>query len=94
VELGRLAEGAVGRAVLVLRRASICSSRGSISGAGHLTSIQPGHPVGQDELVRSRAMSMSGPPALALPVDADEHVRLGEIGARRMAGGDARRART
>jgi hypothetical protein len=83
VELGRLAEGAVGRAVLVLRRASICSSRGSISGAGHLTSIQPGHPVG---LVLSREMSMSGPPAVALRVDADEHLRLREIGAIQRAG--------
>jgi hypothetical protein len=37
VELGRLRKGAVGRAVSSGSQASICSSRGSISGAGRLT---------------------------------------------------------
>jgi hypothetical protein len=37
VELGRLRKGAVGRAVSSGSQASICSSRGSISGAGQLT---------------------------------------------------------
>jgi hypothetical protein len=78
VELGRLAEGAIGHAVLVLQQGQHLLEPGLDLGCRSLDVDQLGRPVGQDELVLEPGdVHVGGQPAVALPVDADGTPRTG-----------------
>jgi hypothetical protein len=71
-------ERAVGRAVLVLQPGQHLLEPGLDLGCRPLD-LDRGHPVGQDELGQPGDVHFGGHPAVALPIDADEHLRLGEM---------------
>jgi hypothetical protein len=91
VELGRLRKGAVGTRCLIRQPGQHLLEPGLDLGGRSVDVDQPGHAIGQDELVLELGdVQVGGHPAVALPVDADEHLGLARWSGNSARGGRGR----